>query len=388
MAGALTHPLFNGIAILMHPSTRRPLRPLLLLAPALLLTAGILLKPGPAACQGGTIERITVHGASLEGNLSGDSPDREVSVYLPPSYTLDPDRRYPVLYMLHGYTDDDARWFGMVPHWINFPTEVDQALSDPEVREMIIVMPNAYTRFQGSMYSNSVTTGNWEDFVARDLVGYVDGHYRTLPGAESRGLAGHSMGGYGTIRIGMKNPEVFSSIYALSPCCLAPRTGGPGASAADSAVEAIRTMEDFRAAGFGTRATIASAAAWAPNPENPPFFLDLPTKDGEPQPLVLARFGANAPLALVDQYAANLRRLRGIAIDAGDEDRGIAVTVRDLHQILVRYEIPHLFEIYGGDHLSGVAERIRTQMLPFFSRTLAFSPPGPVAQPLLAPSGW
>ena len=72
-----------------------------------------------------------------------------------------------------------------------------------------------------------------------------------------------------------------------------------------------------------------------------------------------------------------LRRLRGTAFDAGDEDRGIAATVRDLHQILDRYGIPHFSEIYGGDHLSGVAERIRTEMLPFFSRTLSFERDGP-----------
>jgi S-formylglutathione hydrolase FrmB len=70
------------------------------------------------------------------------------------------------------------------------------------------------------MYSNSVTTGNWEDFIAKELVSYIDKHYRTIAKAESRGLSGHSMGGYGALRIGQKNPGVFSSIYLLSPCCL------------------------------------------------------------------------------------------------------------------------------------------------------------------------
>jgi S-formylglutathione hydrolase FrmB len=75
-------------------------------------------------------------------------------------------------------------------------------------------MPNAYTRYQGSMYSSSLTTGDWENFIARELVAYIDSHYRTIPNRMSRGLAGHSMGGYGTRRIGMKHPDVFSSIYA------------------------------------------------------------------------------------------------------------------------------------------------------------------------------
>src|SRR4030095_7886541 len=153
----------------------------------------------------GTVERIKVHSKSLEGNLDGDSPDRDVSIYLPPSYRADKSRRYSVIYMLHGFTDDDAKWFGLVKHWINFPEVIDKALADGKTREMIVVMPNAFTRFKGSMYSSSVTTGDWETLVTKELVGYIDSHYRTLAQRESRGLAGHSMGGYGTMRLGMKS---------------------------------------------------------------------------------------------------------------------------------------------------------------------------------------
>jgi|SRR5450755_1025939 len=172
----------------------------------------------------GTTERIKVHGRSLEGNLEGDSPDRDVSIYLPPTYTDHPNRRYPVLYMLHGFTDTDAKWFGLDAHsWMMpLPAIIDKALEEGATREMIVVMPNAYTRYKGSMYSNSITTGDWERFIAGDLVERIDSHYRTIAGAASRGLAGHSMGGYGAIRIGMKYPDVFSSIYLMSPCCMTP----------------------------------------------------------------------------------------------------------------------------------------------------------------------
>ena len=211
--------------------------------------------------------------------------------------------------------------------------------------------------------------------IGFDVHAFTEGRELVLGGVRiphPRGLAGHSMGGYGAMRIGMKHPEVFSSIYLLSPCCMVPRASGPQSAEADARVEAVTTMEEFAEAGFGIRATIASAAAWAPNPDNPPFFLDLPTRDGQPQPLVLAKFAANAPLAMIDQYISNLRRLRGIGFDAGDQDRGIAGTVEDLHGVLTEYGTPHMFEIYEGDHVNGVAERIRTKMLPFFSRTLSF----------------
>ncbi|MGW8316358.1 MAG: alpha/beta hydrolase, partial [Bacteroidales bacterium] len=180
----------------------------------------LLLGAMATAQPQGTRERIKVHGEALEGNLIGDPADRDVSVYLPPSYSTDPDKRYPVLYMLHGFTDSDYKWFGWEEHWINLKQVIDGAIASGSSKEMIVVMPNAYNRFKGSMYSSSATIGDWETFVSGDLVRYIDAHYRTIPKASSRGLAGHSMGGYGTMRLGMKYPGVWSAIYALSPCCM------------------------------------------------------------------------------------------------------------------------------------------------------------------------
>ena len=343
----------------------------------ILIFITVVLAGGLVCAQTGSAERIKVHGKSLEGNLEGDSPDRDVSVYLPPSYKTETNRRYPVVYMLHGFTDDDERWFGFRQHWINLKAVIDKALAGGATKEMIVVMPNAYTRFAGSMYSTSATTGDWEEYIIHDLVSYIDSHYRTLPAVASRGLAGHSMGGYGTLRIGMKHPEVFSSIYALSPCCLAPNVTPPGAGRGGgpptpSRAEAIHTIEEFEKADFGTKAAMASAAAWSPNPQNPPFFFDLTTKDGQFQPAIAAKWAANAPLATVDQYVPRLKRLHAIAFDAGAQDSGIAATVRVLDEVLKRYAIEHTFEIYEGNHTSHVAERIETKTLPFFWKSLAF----------------
>jgi S-formylglutathione hydrolase len=322
--------------------------------------------------QNGKVERIKVHGKALEGNLERDSADRDVSIYLPPSYAKEANRRYPVIYLLHGYTDSDDLWFGSMPgskpHFINVPTVTDKAIASGGAREMIIVMPNAYTAYAGSMYSSSPTTGDWEAYVAHDLVSYIDSHYRTIPEAASRGLAGHSMGGYGTVRIGMKNPDVFSSLYILSPCCM----GANINPRPNPKAEAVHAAADLAQADFGTKAQIASAAAWSPNPKNPPLFFDLPYKDGQVQPEVAAKWAANAPLAMIDQYILNLKKLHAIAMDAGDKDEPIASTVRTLDQILNSYDIPHAFEIYPGNHVSGIADRMETKTLPFFSKNLSF----------------
>jgi S-formylglutathione hydrolase len=320
----------------------------------------------------GMVERIKVHGKSLEGNLDGDSPDRDVSIYLPPSYRAEKSRRYPVIYMLHGFTDDDAKWFGLVKHWINFPEVINKALVDGKTREMIVVMPNAFTRFKGSMYSSSVTTGDWETFVTKELVGYIDSHYRTLAQRESRGLAGHSMGGYGTMRLGMKSPDVFSSVYALSPCCMEPGRANPAMKEMMKKIEALKTDEEVKSQSFFVLATLASAAAWSPNPNNPPFYIDLPFRDGEPVPEVQARQRANATLVMAPQYIPNLKRLKFIGMDAGTKDTSISAATKELDKILTDYGVAHFYESYDGDHLNRIAERLQTKTLPFFSEHLSF----------------
>ncbi len=322
----------------------------------------------PAPSQRGTVERIKVHGKSLEGNLEGDSPDRDVSVYLPPGYKRHTKQRYPVLYLLHGYMDNDINWFGEKHVFVDGPLAIDRAIA-AGAREMIVVMPSAYTVYMGSMYSNSVTTGNWEAFITQDLVSYIDSHYRTIPERASRGLAGHSMGGYGTIRIGMKYPEVFSSLYALSACCLTPNRNMQGA--AMEKAEAIHSAADLAKADFGTRAMIASAAAWSPDPLNPPLYFDLPVKDGKPQPMIDAKWDANAPLAMLDQYVPNLKEFHAIALDVGTKD-GLMPSIQELDRAMTTFGIHHTFETYEGTHVSGIQMRLEKKVMPFFSENLSF----------------
>ena len=330
---------------------------------------------GPRA---GTVERITVHGKALEGNLEADSPDREVSVYLPPSYGEDQARRYPVLYLLHGYGLQDDNFTTRVA---NLAPAADALAPVQGFSELIIVIPNAFTLYKGSMYSSSPTIGDWERFIAEDLVAAIDGRYRTYATRMSRGLAGHSMGGYGALRIGMKRPDVFSSLYFMSSCCLtANRNPTPESMAAAAAIATSAQAEELmRAPGFGAAVTLASAAAWSPNPKNPPLFLDLPVKDGKVRPEIVAKWAANAPLEMIDQYAENLTKHYAIAMDIGTAD-GLLATNRQLHEALTRLRIPHGYEEYDGDHDDKVGERIARHVLPFFSKNLA-APANPSSPP-------
>ena len=302
-----------------------------------------------------SVEHIKVHGTALEGNLEGDAVDRDVFVFLPPSYAKEKHRRYPVVYALHGFS------IGAFAQG---------------AKEMIVVLPDSKTVYGGSMYSSSVATGDFEQYVAHDVAAYIDAHYRTIPSRTSRGLVGHSMGGYGVARIGMKHPDVFSNLYIMSPCCLSPMGSRPAKPARQKAVaseekelESVKTPADAAGLSFFARAQLASAAAWSPDPKNPPLYLDLPRKDGEPQPDVIAKWAANAPLAFIDQYIDNLRQYRAIAIDVGDQD-GLGFDTTKLHDVLDTYGIANSFEIYHGTHTSAVAYRLRHHVIPFFSRNL------------------
>lgn len=315
---------------------------------------------------------LTVHGESLANNLSGESPDRDVKVYLPPSYEIDRTRRYPVVFLLHGYLVSNTYWtsgsggsivdlvmaIGGAP-MIDIATAMGRTIASGNGREMILVMPDARTRYAGSMYSTSVTIGDWEGFIAEDLVGYMDQNFRTLARRESRGIAGHSMGGYGAIRIGMKRPDVFSSIYSLSACCLM----YDEAAFVDSDDDTM----------FVDMVIRSVAAAWSPNPEDPPEYFDRPGEEGVDELLIAAKWAANSPLAMVDQYIRNLRRYRAIALDVGSQDdESIKGQNEEFARVLAAYELGANFEMYEGDHTNRIAERMERNVIPFFSQYLDF----------------
>jgi len=325
-------------------------------------------EAGAAFAQGGgTIERISVPSPSLEGNLQGNDTNRDVIVYLPPGYAESRNRRYPVVYQLHGWLPNAEQWSGM----ISLKEGADAAVASGAANEMIVVLPDAISIFGGAMYSTSVTSGDWEGFIARDVVAYIDSHYRTIAERASRGLSGHSMGGYGTVRIAMKHPELYSSFYAMSSCCLSPFSADdPNIAQA----AALTTIDAAARAPIFVRVQLTQAAAWSPNPAKPPLYLDLPVANGVEDPLILAKWNANVPLAMIDQYIGNLRRYDAIGLEVGLQD-GLLESNRQLDRVLTDYGIEHSFSTYEGDHTNRVAERFEQAVLPFFSAQLQFETP-------------
>jgi enterochelin esterase-like enzyme len=322
----------------------------------------VALAAAPAAAQEqARLNWVDVHSPSIEGNLEGNSAQRKVLVVTPPGYDENSSKRYPVVYYLHGYwAPVEAQQQGFKLHEA---VEAAAAAGNP----VIMVMPDGFSKLRGGFYSSSPTVGDYESFVAEDLVGWVDANYRTLARRESRGLAGHSMGGYGTIRVAMKHPETYSSIYMMSACCLDPMQ-----MTAEQAkqIEAM-TEEDIVKAQFGQLAAVSTLATWSPDPKADNFLkVDTGLKeDGTIDPLVNQRLAANSPLVILPQYLPELSSFEAFAIDIGDKDfllEGNRAFMRELDRFGVKYQ----FELYEGDHGNRIAERIRTKVLPFFAQHL------------------
>jgi enterochelin esterase-like enzyme len=323
------------------------------------LAAQNITAPPPPIPEGISVEEIKVHGASLVGNLEGNEVERQVMVVLPPGYAANPNKRYPVVYYLHGFAIDGKNFY----NYMRVPEAV--AKNAAEGNEFIVVVPSTLTKMGGSMYSSSVTTGDFRKFIAHDLVEYIDSHYRTIATRGGRGLVGHSMGGYGTWVIGMSYPEVFDSIWAQSACCVSPRTETVESATAMSAVK----IDGVDQSGFGMRAGLASMTAWSPNPQNPPFYADFPLKDAAVDPLVLAKWASNSPLAMVASHVGALRSFDAIGADVGDKD-GLVRDDTLIHEELEKFGIAHEWAVYEGTHTDKIGQRFADVVLPFFARHL------------------
>ncbi|MEO5902413.1 MAG: alpha/beta hydrolase-fold protein [Gemmatimonadaceae bacterium] len=331
-----------------------------------------------AAAQGwigGVIHFDTVAAPSLKGNLLGDSDRRAVSIYVPPGYAKNPRKRYPVVYLLHGFAADHRAFIGGVYTGMNMRVSMDSLILAGLIKPMIVVTPNARNAFDGSFYVNSLTTGNWENFVVKDLTSYLDAHYRTIGNRSGRGLAGHSMGGFGALRVGMRHAETFSAVYALSPCCLGQdhRTGKTFA-ASWKKILGLTQFSQIKEAGFYGDIDLALSGVYAPNPRNSPFFVDLPfSLEGDSLVSVdaVASRWHPTPIEMIPTYAKNLKRM-SIAFDGGAEDglADIPLNVMKLDSLLTALGVAHKSDVYHGDHMRGIRGRLESQTLPFFSRVL------------------
>jgi S-formylglutathione hydrolase len=304
------------------------------------------LPPAPPLAPGEVV-RARVHSDGLAANLLGDPADVEVLVWLPRGYATS-GLRYPVLYLLHGFGAGPESFF-------------DQSLQGFSIQAaapaFIVVAPSGRDRYGGSFWVDSPVTGAWARFLDTDLIAWVDQRFRTLPGPLGRGLAGNSMGGFAALQHGLSRPDLFSAVYALSPCCLEDQLARDLPPAAGAS---LRTPSDVaRAHDLGGLA-VAAAAAFSPDPSRPPLFVDLRDR---------ARW--TAPLLL-----ANASRLRVIGLESGtgDEFRSIPATVQRLYGSLQEAGGQVQLQEFDGGPADHLGERLSSRVLPFFKGALSSRP--------------
>lgn len=318
----------------------------------------------------------TVHSPGLEHNLLGDPADQPVAIYLPDAYNKEPQRRFPVVYFLHGYSDVTPRH----KEAELFRAAMDQLIASGAAQPMIVVLPNGINKYMGSFYANSSTTGNWADYVVRDVVGYIDSHYRTLAAAEHRGIAGHSMGGYGALTLAFRHPDVFGSAYAMSPCCtdlvgdLGP--SNPAWTRVGELQSPDQVAQALHQGQFFVAAYSALMAALAPDPKSK-LFGDAPFvvsgKQVLTNPAAYSEVASKMPVNMVVPFAANILQLKGIFIEYGAQDNfsGIVTGAQELSQKLSEAGVSFTLEVFQGDHGNHITERISGRMLPWMSRQIA-----------------
>jgi pimeloyl-ACP methyl ester carboxylesterase len=249
-----------------EPATDTPQPPA---ATVILPTARPTFEPSGS----GHIETGQITSQALADNLVGDPATRDFVIYLPRGYDTS-DKRYPVVYALHGYGQGLWSMTGV-------SLAQDEMVANDEAQEMIFVFVDGSSKFNGSMYQSSPTIGDYESYIASDLVGYIDANYRTIAESDSRGIIGCSTGGRGALDLALKYPGVFGAAVSIS---------GVYDWLADIRWDQAKVFwqtpadfAEFSRLHWRAQALIAKAAAVASNPDSPPFYLDMPLQeiDGE-----------------------------------------------------------------------------------------------------------
>jgi S-formylglutathione hydrolase len=341
------------------------------------MTARILLVclSAASALAQSTVIDVSIHSPGLEHNLLGDSPDQKVSIYLPDAYAKQPEQRFPVLFFLHGFSDPTPRHEAAV----QMQEAMDKLIANRAAEPMIIVLPNGLNKYYGAFYANSAVNGNWEDYIVQELVAYVDSHYRTLP---KRAIAGHSMGGYGALTLAFRHPDVFGSVYAMSPCCT-DLAGDMGPSnPAWTQIGKLDSPDQVPAAlqhgQFFVAAFSAMDAALAPDPKakifgDAPFYLE--GGDVKTNASAYTRIASKMPVHMVGPLLSNIQKLQGIFIEYGAQENftHIVIGAQRLSAALTQAGVSNTLEVFQGDHVNHSLERLSTRMLPWVSKQFASS---------------
>lgn len=297
----------------------------------------------------------------LEGNPAGDPHVRTIPVYLPAAYAAEPERRFPVVFVLAGFTGRGRTLLNDDPWSPALDLRMDRLVA-AGAPPAILVMPDCFTRFGGSQYLDSTATGRYEAHVVEELLPWADARFRTLGGGAHRGIAGKSSGGYGALTLAMKHPGAFAAVACHSGdlyfdycyrgdvpgfCATVQRAGGIEAWLRGFEARRHKTHEDI-----ATLNILGMAAAYSPDPAAP-LGVDLPCdlETGAFRPEVWERWLAHDPLVRLETAADGLRRLRMLHVECGTRDEfHLQHGARMFSRRLGELGIAHTYEEFDDGH--------------------------------------
>lgn len=363
---------------------------------------GLLVLTSCSSREGTLIVR-TIDAPALAHNRMGIADRQELAIYLPPSYH-EGDRRYPVLYWLPNFAACLWRYTGGDFQGFHLRRSMDALIAKGAAREMIVVIPNAVHMLGGSCFRNTPLSGNWEDYIVKDVVAYMDKEFRTVRAAGARGLTGHGMGGTGALELGLKHPDVFSGVYALSPALFDTNGLRNAGMLSDRQLESWQAhLEAWRGLDEAARRKgfrdfiqsalnspsreryleglyVAYAAAVAPDLSlpYPHIAFPAPGERGRAETALIARFenGFGGWPQKAAQYLARGGGLAAITIEYGrkDEYPWIRRGCDYVSPLLRGMGVANELIVHYGSHESDLRRRFEIAMLPAMSKVLRDTP--------------
>jgi len=336
---------------------------------------------------------VKIPAPSLANNLLGIPSEQKIAICTPPSF-LDQTKRFPVVYFLGGFGDEAAYFTNSMYQNLKIQQSLQDLAANKTIGEMIVVIISGANFLGGSFYANSEVGGNWEDYIVKDVISYIDSHYKTIADAAHRGISGHSMGGSGAISIGIKHPDIFGSIYALSPGifdknglvnsqmfqepflaekfmkCEKENSELPRDKAHEKLVNFCDNSRDMDLIFM-----IAYGMAFSPNAKKNAPYIDFPYK-GKAAKSNLDKdiwkrweYGFGAWEEKIKTYKDNILKLKAIGVDYGlqDENKWITDGCKYFTKLMNDSKIPIKSVSFNGGHQDKLRERIEKFLLPFFS---------------------
>jgi hypothetical protein len=313
----------------------------------------------------GRIEEHVISSDLLRSNPLGDPHERPLLVYLPPGYDDEPDRRYPAVYVIQGYTGHVAMWRNRSAFRQPFPERADAVFAGG-APPAIVIYVDAWTAYGGSQFVDSPGTGRYHSYLCDEVVPWVDERFRTQPEAAHRAIMGKSSGGFGAMITPMLRPDLFGALAthagdSLYEYCYIPEFPGAVRHLRKYDGDIWRWWADFRGREAFTSeedislvSLLGVAACFSANDDG---TVDLPFDpvSGRLRPAVWQRWLDWDPVRMVPGHAAALRGLRGIWIDAGTRDEyyldvGARAFRSALSEVGVADDLVH-FELFEAGHM-------------------------------------